>query len=190
MSLDEAAACQNPHLWYALRVRTRHEKSVGAALRSKGYDEFVPLYKTRRRWAQRIAEIELPLFPGYVFCRFGTAQPGARIVTTPGILGIVEFGGRPVPVDEGEIAAVHRVLELGIAAEPWKYTPSGQRVRIEHGALAGLEGIFVEAKKNHRLLLSLALLQRTVAIQIDASSVVRVKPARGVIQPTTIMATS
>jgi transcription antitermination factor NusG len=165
--------------WYALHVRTRHEKSVAAILRNKGFDEFLPLYQSRRQWTQRVAEIDLPLFPGYVFCRFEPGERRIPIVTTPGVMGIVGFGGKPVPVDDNEIEAIHRVLDIGIAAEPWKYTPSGQRVRIEHGALAGLEGIFVEVKKNHRLLLSLSLLQRTVAIQIDAACVVPVKPAGG-----------
>jgi transcription termination/antitermination protein NusG len=165
--------------WYALHVRSRYEKSVSTVLRNKGFDEFLPVYQSRRQWSQRIAEIDLPLFPGYVFCRFEPSERRIPIVTTPGVMGIVGFGGTPIPIDDGEIEAIHRVLATGIAAEPWKYMPTGQRVRIEHGALAGLEGIFVEVKKNHRLLLSLTLLQRSVAIQIDAASVVPVNPARG-----------
>lgn len=178
MSLDMAAACPKTDDWYALHVRTRHEKAVAEALRSKGYEEFLPLYRARRQWSQRIAEIDLPLFPGYVFCRFVNAQPGSRIVTTPGVMGIIGFGGKPIPVDQNEMAAIRRVLETGIATEPWKFTPAGQRVRVIHGPLAGLEGIFVEAKTNHRLLLSLSLLQRAVAIQMDDSSVVCVNPTR------------
>jgi transcription antitermination factor NusG len=170
---------ENGQCWYALHVRTRYEKTVSTVLRNKGFEEFLPLYQSRRQWTQRIAEIDLPLFPGYVFCRFEPAERRVPIVTTPGVIGIVGFGGKPVALDDGEIEAIHRVLKTGVAAEPWKYTPSGQRVRIQHGALAGLEGIFVEVKKNHRLLLSLTLLQRSVAIQIDAACVVPVHPARG-----------
>lgn len=90
-------------------------------------------------------------------------------------MGIVGFGGKATPLDEGEMAAIRRVIELGIAAEPWKYVQSGQRVRIEQGALAGMEGVFVEARKKHKVLLSLTLLQRTIAIQIDSASVVQLK---------------
>jgi transcription antitermination factor NusG len=90
-------------------------------------------------------------------------------------MGIVGFGGKAMPRDEGEMAAIRRVIELGIAAEPWKYVQAGQRVRIEHGALAGMEGVFVEARKRHKLLLSLTLLQRAVAIQVDESSVVAIR---------------
>jgi transcription antitermination factor NusG len=155
-----------------VRVRSRHEKAVAAALRNKGFEEFLPLYESRRRWGQRIVEIELPLFSGYVFCRFDPGERRVPVATTPGVMGIVGFGGKAMPLDEGEMAAIRRVIELGMAAEPWKYVQTGQRVRIEHGALAGIEGVFVAAQKNHRLLLSLTLLQRSVTIQIDATSVV------------------
>lgn len=158
-----------------MRVRSRHEKAVAAALRNKGLEEFLPLYKSRRRWGQRVAEIELPLFSGYVFCRFDSGERRVPVATTPGVMGIVGFGGKATPLDEGEMAAIRRVIELGIAAEPWKYVQSGQRVRIEQGALAGMEGVFVEARKKHKVLLSLTLLQRTIAIQIDSASVVQLK---------------
>jgi transcription antitermination factor NusG len=150
---------------------------VAAALRNKGFEEFLPLYKSRRRWGQRIVEIELPLFAGYVFCRFDPGERRVPVATTPGVMGIVGFGGKAMPLDDGEVAAIRRVIHLDIAAEPWKYVQSGQRVRVEHGALAGMEGIFVEARKRHKLLLSVTLLQRAVAIQVDDAFVRKiVKP--------------
>jgi len=164
--------------WYAVRVRNRHEKAVATALRNKGFEEFVPLYNSRRRWGQRTVEIELPLFSGYVFCRFDLGERRVPVATTPGVMGIVGFGGKATPLDEVEMAAIRRVIELGIAAEPWKYVQSGQRVRIEYGALAGMEGVFLGAKKKHQLLLSLTLLQRAVAIQVDESSVTRIERLR------------
>ncbi len=94
------------------------------------------------------------------------------MVKTPGVLGIVGFGGKATPLENAEMNTIRRVIELGIVAEPWKYVQSGQRVRIEHGVLAGIEGVFVQARKKHRLLLSLTLLQRAVAIQVDESAVV------------------
>lgn len=162
--------------WYALHVRSRYEKAVSTVLQSKGFAEFLPSYISRRQWSQRIAEIELPLFPGYVFCRFDPAERRVPVLTTPGVMGIVGFGRTPVAIEVGEMESIHRVLQNGVAAEPWKYTPSGQQVRVEYGALAGLEGIFVDVKKHHRLLLSLTLLQRSVAIEIDAACVVPVRP--------------
>jgi transcription antitermination factor NusG len=170
---------ENSQSWYAVRVRSRHEKAVAAALRNKGFEEFLPLYRSRRRWGQRIVEIEMPLFSGYVFCRFDPGERRVPVATTPGVMGIVGFGGKATPLDQVEMAAIRRVIELGIAAEPWRYVQTGQRVRIEHGALAGMEGIFVEARKKHKLLLSLSLLQRAVAIYVDESSVIRIRPVNG-----------
>jgi transcription antitermination factor NusG len=179
--LSDSFQSETAQHWYAVQVRSRHEKAVETALRNKGFEGFLPLYKSRRRWGQRIVEIELPLFSGYVFCRFDPGERRVPVATTPGVMGIVGFGGKATPLDEAEMAAIRRVIELGIAAEPWKYVQSGQRVRIEHGALAGMEGVFLGAKKKHQLLLSLTLLQRAVAIQVDESSVValnRIRPAR------------
>lgn len=169
--------------WYALHVRSRFEKAVASVLRNKGFEVFLPTYRSRRQWAKRIAEIDLPLFPGYVFCSFNPAERRIPVATTPGVLEIVGFGGKPAPVEMGEIEAIHRVLKSGMVAEPWKYAETGQRVRVEHGALAGLEGIFVEVKKNHRLLLSVTLLQRSVAVQVDAAWVVPVHAGRGMAAP-------
>jgi transcription antitermination factor NusG len=120
--------------------------------------------------------VELPLFSGYVFGRFDPADRQVLVTTTPGVMGIVGFGGKALPLDDVEMAAIRRVIELGIAAEPWKYVQSGQRVRIEHGALAGMEGVFLGAQKKHKLLLSLTLLQRSVVIQVDG---VNVTPVHG-----------
>jgi transcription antitermination factor NusG len=160
--------------WYALQIQSKLGAVASATLRGKGYEEFFPLYRSRRRWSDRVKELELPLFPGYLFCRFDVADR-LPILITPGVIGIVGFGKIPVAIEEGEIEAIRRVLETGIATEPWKYIPSGQRVRVERGALAGLEGVFIETRKDHRLLLSVTLLQRSVAVQIDESCVVPIK---------------
>jgi transcription antitermination factor NusG len=155
--------------WYALHVRQRYEKTTAQILRGKGYREFLPLYRMRRRWSDRIVEVELPLFPGYVFCHFDLSDRRVPIISTPGVIQIVGVGRLPVAVEDSEIAAIQQVIESGIAAEPWPYLKAGQRVRIEHGALAGLEGIFIEAKKRHRLVVSVTLLQRSVAVEIDSA---------------------
>ncbi len=155
--------------WYALHVRQRFEKTTAEILRNKGYREFLPLYKARRRWTDRIAEVDLPLFPGYVFCHFDVADRRVPIVTTPGVIQIVGVGRCPAPVADDEIAAIQRIIASGCVAEPWPFLRSGEHVRIEHGSLAGLTGLFVEAKKRHRLVVSVTLLQRSVAVEIDSS---------------------
>jgi transcription antitermination factor NusG len=161
-------AASNPR-WYALHVKPRYEKITSTLLRNKGYEEFLPLRHERRRWSDRIAEVDFPLFPGYVFCRVDLRDRRAPIVTTPGVLKIVGLGPTPTPVHDAEIAAVEAIVNSKLPAEPWPYIAAGQSVRIEQGPLAGIEGVFLETRKQHRLVVSVTLLQRSVAVEIDTA---------------------
>ncbi|PYU28949.1 MAG: hypothetical protein DMG32_01440 [Acidobacteria bacterium] len=152
--------------WYALRVRSRHEKIVAAHLRAKNHEWFLPLYRCRHRWSDRIKEIEAPFFPGYVFCRLNLLNR-LPILMIPGVVMIVGRGGTPVPVDEAEIALLQAALKSGVPAEPWPFLQIGQRVRIENGALCGLEGLLLDFRGHHRLVLSITVLKRSVAVQVD-----------------------
>lgn len=154
------------HPWYAIRVRSRFESVSAAGLTGKGYDPFLPLYRARRRWSDRVKQMDLPLFPGYVFCRF---DPASRlpVLTTPGVVNIVGYGRDPVPIDEKEIANIRAIIASGLPATPWPYLRTGQRVLIEHGPLAGIEGIVLELKKELRLVVSVTMLQRSVGVEID-----------------------
>ena len=154
--------------WFAVHTRTTHEKRVGSLLGYQNYECLLPLYTARRRWSDRIKEVELPLFPGYVFCRFElhTRQP---ILKTPSVLGIVGVAGKCIPIDDSEIAAIQRVNRSGLGMSPHPFLQIGQRVRIEGGSLDGLEGIVEDAKKRNRLIVSVSLLQRSVAVEIDSA---------------------
>ncbi len=154
------------HPWFALQVRGRYENYVATFLHGKGYEWFLPLYKSRRRWSDRIKELELPLFPGYVFCRFNL-QKRLPVLLTPGVIRIVGIGRAPLPIDEEEITAIQTVVNSGLPTQPWQFLQIGQRVRIEYGALCGLEGILLELKGHHRIVVSVTLLQRSVAVEID-----------------------
>ncbi len=152
--------------WYALTVRPRHERATARSLRAKGLEEFSPLYRTRRRWCDRIKELETELFPGYVFCRFSYEQR-LLVLNTPGVTSIVGFGKRPVPVDDDEIEAVRAVLASGFPIEPWPYLRAGQKVRIEQGCLEGVAGVVLRDRDTFRVLINVEILQRTVAVEID-----------------------
>jgi len=157
--------------WFALQVRSRYERNVATFLDGKGYEWFLPSYRSRRRWSDRVKELELPLFPGYLFCRFDP-QERLPILKTPGMISIVGTAKVPTAVDETEIAALRALVASGLPRQPWPYLQIGQRVRIEHGALSGLEGILLQQKGCNRLVLSVTLLQRSVAAEIDSSWVV------------------
>jgi len=131
---------------------------------------FLPLYKCRKRWSDRVKEVEAPLFPGYLFCRLNP-QDRLPILKTPGVIQVVGINRTPTAVDEHEIQAIQAMVASGIPNQPWPFLATGDRVRIESGPLSGLEGILIEFKGNHRLVLSVTLLQRSVAVEIDSAFV-------------------
>jgi transcription antitermination factor NusG len=153
--------------WYAIQVKPRYEKHVSQVLQQKGYEEFLPLYQARRRWKYRTKLIDFPLFPGYLFCRFDVSDR-LPVLTTPGVLHLIGAGKTPLPVGDQEIVALRTVLRAKLPVEPWPYLRTGQRVRIEVGPLRGLEGIVQAVKNDCRLILSVTLLQRSVAVDISS----------------------
>jgi transcription termination/antitermination protein NusG len=163
--------------WFAVVTKPRHEKTVSAAFRAKGIPEFLPQYRSRRRWTDRTTTIELPLFPGYLFCRFDGAQSLA-VRQTPGVVAVVGFAGKPEPIPEDEISAIRTTTESGRPFQPWPYPVAGDRVRIERGPLAGVSGIVLREKGEVRIVVSVELLQRSVAVEIERESLGAVTPWR------------
>lgn len=180
-----AVAPSDDVLWFALQVKALHERRVAAVLRFKGYEEFVPVYRCRRRWSDRIKDMERPLFPGYVFCRF---EPRFRmpILTTPGVSSIVGVGKEPVAISDGEIDALKRVVRSGLGIEPWPFLGVGCRVLIEEGPLRGVEGILLKIKQFRRLVISVPLLCRAVAVEVEDCCVMPAPANSGRPQPTSV----
>lgn len=156
--------------WFAVTVKPRHEKAVASVLEAKGYDTLLPTYKKRSRYATRTKESHLPLFPGYVFCRFSLLIR-LPILTSPGVIGIVGAGPSPLPVDETEIDSLRTAMRARTELLPYPFLTAGQRVRITEGSLAGVEGIVVRVKSIPSLVLSISLLQRSVLLEIDPEAV-------------------
>lgn len=152
--------------WYALRVKSKFEKVVSVNLRAKGYDEFLPFYLSRRTWSDRTKIIELPLFAGYVFCRLDIRQR-LPILQTPGVLHFVSINREPVPIDESEVAAIQQVVKHGAGTAPWPYIREGQKVIVTQGPMKDLTGILLRIKNDFRLVVSVTMLQRSVAVEID-----------------------
>ena len=165
------------HRWYALQVRTRWENSTSLLLSGKGYRTLLPTHRVKKSWNGNLREVNAPLFPGYVFCQFDV-QNRLPALVTPGVIAIVGRGRVPVPIEDGEIAAIQALVSYGFPAEPWPFLELGQRVRIESEPLLGLEGILINFKGNHRVVLSVSLLRRSVALEIDQACVRPLGPAR------------
>jgi transcription antitermination factor NusG len=161
---------ENPNIsqdrWFALRVKSRCEKVVATIAQNKGFEEFLPVYQSLRRWSDRMKSVELPLFPGYIFCRLDP-QRRLPLLTIPGALHFVGIGKTPVAIEDTEILAIQSAVHSGLMIEPYPFIEIGQRVRLECGPLAGLEGVLVGTSKQHRIVVSVTLLRRSVAVAID-----------------------
>lgn len=152
--------------WFALRVKSRWEQRVADLVCGKGYEPFVPIYQVRRQWSDRVKQLPLPLIPGYVFCRMdGSAK--ALLVTTPGVLYIVSSCRVPAPIGDDEIAAIRTIAESGLAAQPHPFLNVGEQVTVQHGPLSGLQGILLRFRNENRIVVSVTLLRRSVAVEID-----------------------
>jgi transcription antitermination factor NusG len=161
--------------WYALHVKPRFEKYVTGQLSGKGYDTFMPSYVSKRKWSDRVKPLVIPLFPGYVFCRFNV-NTRLPILVTPGVMAVVGVGKAPVAIEDSEIVAIQRVIDSGLPAQRWPYLNCGEMVRVEAGPLEGLSGIVVRMKGTDRLIVSVSLLMRSVSVEIDRKFV---KPLGG-----------
>jgi transcription antitermination factor NusG len=155
--------------WFALAVVPRKEKATAQALRAKGYQDFLPMYTVRRRWSDRVKSVELPLFPGYVFSRFRLP-----ILKMPAVMAILGMGKQPEPIPDVEIDALQTVCKAGVNTIPYPYLTAGAKVRINEGPLTGVEGILL-ASKQTRLILSVTLLQRSIAVEVDAEWIAPVR---------------
>lgn len=153
--------------WFALRVRANFEKNAANYLLATGHEQFLPTYRCRTYWSDRAKWTDKILFPGYVFARFD-ADNWLPALKTPGVVEAVSFGGRPVPLDESEIAALRTLVSSGEPLFPRAFLQVGERVRVTRGPLAGLEGLLDRFEKDCRIVVSVTLLQRSVAAQLDA----------------------
>jgi transcription antitermination factor NusG len=152
--------------WFALQVWSRKEPMIAAQLEGQGFECFLPRFTTVRRWSDRTKELEQPLFPGYLFCRFDI-ENRRSLVMCPGVVQILGFGRKPMPLEDREVEAIRQAVCSGLPRQPWPYLEVGERVRVDQGSLSGLEGILVSLKGHHRVILSITLLQRSIALEID-----------------------
>lgn len=154
--------------WYAAYTSANHEKQVAQQLVSREVEHFLPLYASIRQWKDRRVELELPLFPGYVFVRI-LLQERLRVLQVPGVAQLVGFGGVPAALPAEEIEALRASLAHGMRAEPHPFLVTGRRVRVKAGPLTGVEGILTRRKNRARFILSVEPIQQSVAVVVDVA---------------------
>jgi len=164
--------------WLALTTRPRYEMSAAELLAGKSLEVYVPTYRQRIRWSDRIKIVEKPLFPGYIFCNF-EFDDRLKVLRTSGVTSIVSLDGSPYPISETELETVRRIaLACDLSIVPHPFVRVGERVRIGRGPLAGLEGILVREKRKWRVVVAIEAMRRAVALEIDASMIEPSSPRR------------
>jgi transcription antitermination factor NusG len=159
--------CNSIPGWFALTVRPNHEHTATRGLGHQGFETYLPVYRARKRWTDRVRETDAVLFPGYVFCRFGLREK-LRVLQSPGVRSIVGAGKQPARVEEDEISAVRALLSSGGAIALWPYVRIGQSVIIEHGPLAPVRGVIVRTKNSWRVVVSVEALGSSVSVEVDS----------------------
>lgn len=160
--------------WYALYTRSRHEKTVSEQLGQRSVDHFLPLYESIRKWKNGRFKVQLPLFPGYLFVHMDL-KDRLPVLQVPGVVSLVGFNGVPAPLPQADIETIRHALSKGVQAQPHRYLKVGSRVRIKGGALEGMQGILLRKKGQLRVVVSVDLIMRSIAIDVDASEVEPVK---------------
>ncbi len=166
MREGEKSYQSGPLPWFALRLRSNFEKTTAQALENQGYEVFLPTYRARRRWSDRIKEIQMPLFAGYVFCRMDINNR-FPVLMTCGVVGIAGLGKTPTPVADHDISVVRAIVESRLFTQPWPFLAVGDRIVVERGPLAGTEGILTRINREYRLVASINLLQRSIAVELE-----------------------
>jgi transcription antitermination factor NusG len=158
--------------WYVAQTRAQHERRVSEQIHRMAMECFLPLYEKISQWKDRRVCLQVPLFPGYVFVRLDLRER-LRILAVPGLVRLVGFAAEPAALSDQEIDEIRNGLKRKLRAEPCPYLPIGRRVRIDRGPLRGMEGILVRRKNGFRLVLSVALIQRSIAVEVDGADVCR-----------------
>ena len=156
--------------WYAAYTCANHEKSVARQLEVRSIESFLPLYEKMSRWKDRRVKVQLPLFSGYVFVRMALEEK-LRVLQVPGVVRLVGFNGQPTALPKEEMEALRSGLSGALCAEPWPYLQVGHRVRLKSGPFEGMQGILLKKRNGHRFVISLELIQRSVAVEVDAADI-------------------
>jgi transcription antitermination factor NusG len=168
--ISEAASGEFAPQWFAAYTQPNHEKSVARQMSERVIPHYLPLYESVRQWKDRKIRLDLPLFPGYVFVRM-PLQNRLKVIQVPSVIRLVGFGGEPAAIPEAELMAIRTCLDHDCKLQPHPVLQAGQRVRIARGPLTGIEGILVRKKGISRLVLSIGLITRAVAVEVNIGEI-------------------
>jgi transcription antitermination factor NusG len=180
MTVSATDGIERTALWYAVYTAVRHEKVVAQQLEQRSVEAFLPLYRSLHRWKDRRKLVELALFPGYVFVKIAIEER-IRVLQVPGVVHLVSFNGKFPALPETEITALRSGLQNNFYAEPHPYLRIGKRVRVMRGPMTGAEGILIRKKDKYRVVISIDVLMRSVAVEVDGADLEAIGSSRAVL---------
>lgn len=160
----------NAIAWYAAHTRSRHEKCVADHLAARSVEFFLPVVRSRHRWNDRTRVVEQPLLPGYLFVHI-KLQDRLKALEVPGVVRLLSFQGRPIALPDYEIQQIQSAVHANLRMDPYPYLKVGSRARVIRGPLEGAEGYVVRNKGEFRVVISLEMLSRSIAVEMDASDI-------------------
>jgi transcription antitermination factor NusG len=166
-----AIAESSQSAWYAAYTCSRHEKRIAQQLEERGVEHFLPLYRSVRRWKDRKKELELVLFPGYIFVRIDLMNR-LQVLQVPGVVRFVAFNGYPAALSSNDIEGLRNGLSHNLVAEHHPFLNVGRRVRVIYGPLSGAQGILVRRRNESRLVISIEAIMRSVSVEVDEADIV------------------
>lgn len=172
-TIEEIAAQPQTQHWFTVYTCANHEKTVAKCLHARSVEHFLPTYTSVARWKDRRVKLDLPLFPGYMFVRLQTGER-LRVMEVPGVVRLVGFNGQPYPVPDAEIESLRTGIQNALRFVPHPYLNVGSRVRVKHGPLKGIEGVLLRRKNVYRIVVSLHVIARSAAVEIEAADVERI----------------
>ena len=185
VTFSTADEIERTALLYAVYTTVRHEKVVAQQLEQRSVETFLPLYRSLHRWKDRRKLVDLALFPGYVFVKIAI-EKRIRVLQVPGVVSLVGFNGKFTALPDTEITALRSGLQNNVYAEPHPYLRVGKRVRVVRGAMAGAEGILTRKKDKYRVVISIDVLMRSVAVEIDGSDLEPIGSNRAVLKDASV----
>ena len=169
---------QNNHekkLWYAIYVRSKHEKNVHSALLNKGIESSLPLKTVIRQWSDRKKKVEIPLFRGYVFIRIDIRKDKFNILKTDGVVKFIGIGKNPSRIPDEQIHWVHMIVEKSDTVQNEKEIPAGQKVRVTAGPFKGVEGVAMRSGNQSRLVIVIESIMHIVSVEISPNYLENIK---------------
>ena len=158
--------------WYAIQTLPRHEKKIAAELHQKSIKSFLPLVTEKHQWSDRRVSVNTPLFPGYVFVRITQDQSSrVAVLRTVGVRNFVGMRGMGDPIPDSQIDGVQAIVSKGVPFSSSTFINVGQRVRVRGGSLEGVEGIVTSVNGDKSLVISVDLIQKSLAIRITGFTI-------------------